>query len=218
MKKYLLFALCSLLFVPQAQAAIPYRAEQVSPPPPSDEGEAKNDPEALARLRRYYVGGMYNMSFWQDGSDGKMSVAGKNDSSFEAMVGVRVYDTFRLEANYYRTSAQWDAFSLSGNTVFLNALFDARIDSLYRLFRRQRLVPYVGFGAGASWNSVSGATIDHTLSPSVAALAGLGIELGDRCAIDFGYRYFYMFSPKFDVISNFAPVSHQLRAGVRFSF
>ena len=39
-------------------------------------------------------------------------------------------------------------------------------------------------------------------------MAGLGVELGEHFALDLGYRYMYMFSPEFDVISDFAPVAH----------
>ncbi len=199
-----------------ATAAIPYRAQQAKMP--AIQTPDGHDSEALARNRRFYVGGMYNFSIWQNGSDSDIHLEGKNTSSFEGVVGVRVFDTFRIEANYIRTRAKWDAFTLDGNTGFINAIMDARIDNLYRLFYRQRLVPYVGIGAGLSWNSVDDAHIDNKITPAAAAMAGLGIELGDRFTIDLGYRYMYMFSPKFDVISDFAPTAHQFRAGARINF
>lgn len=209
--------LCALSLIPTvAGAAIPYRAEQVKMPAP--ETPTGHDAEAFARQRRFYVGASYNFSMWGNGADDNVSINGKNTSSFEGVAGIRVYDIFRVEANYIRTSAKWNAFSLTGDTAMINALFDARIDNIYRLFRRQRLVPYVGVGAGVSWNSGDGVQIDNKITPVMAAMAGLGVELGDRFTLDFGYRYFYMFTPKFDAISDFAPTAHQLRAGVRVNF
>lgn len=209
--------LCALSLIPTvAGAAIPYRTEQVKMPAP--ETPTGHDAEAFARQRRFYIGASYNFSMWGNGADDNVSINGKNTSSFEGVAGIRVYDIFRVEANYIRTSAKWNAFSLTGDTAMINALFDARIDNIYRLFRRQRLVPYVGLGAGVSWNSGDGVQIDNKITPVMAAMAGLGVELGDRFTLDFGYRYFYMFTPKFDAISDFAPTAHQFRAGVRVNF
>jgi opacity protein-like surface antigen len=216
MKNKILVSLLCLLPC-AANAAIPYRVEQTKTPVDVEDG-ALNDPEAFARIRRFYIGAGCNFSMWQGGADDAVKVSGKNKSSIEASLGVRLYDTFRLEANYYKLAADWNAFRLTGDTVFVNAVFDARIDSLYRLFRRQMLVPYVGFGAGLSWNSVEDTTIDNKISPTAAALAGLGIEIGDRLAFDFGYRYVYLFSPGFEAIEDFAPTAHQFRAGVRVNF
>lgn len=199
-----------------ANAAIPYRVEQTTTPVVEYDGY--NDSESLARARRFYVGAAYNFSMWQSGSDDFVSVDGKNTSSFEVMIGVRAFDTFRVEANYIHTDAKWNAFSLTGETAMLNAIFDARIDSLYRVFREQILVPYVGIGAGISFNSTDDVEIDRKMSPVMAVMAGMGIEFNDHFALDIGYRYFYMFDPKFDVISDFPVISHQLRAGVRISF
>lgn len=202
-----------------ANAAIPYQTEQVKTTITAEEQYyGLNDSEALARNRRFYVGGMYNFSFWQGGADDHLSVDGKNTSSFEAMVGVRVFDTFRIEGNYVRTNAKWDAFSMTGNTAFINAIFDGRIDSHYRLFQEQLLVPYVGVGAGLSWNSADGAEIDKKMTPAVAAMVGMGVEFNDRFTLDLGYRYICIFSPDFNVISDLPAVSHQLRAGVRINF
>ena len=216
MKAKILFGLiCALPMA--ANAAIPYRAELVKMPAP--ETPSGHDAEAFARLRRFYVGGAYDFSMWQNGTDDYGAhVAGKNTSSFEAMAGVRVFDIFRIEANYIRTNAKYNAFKLTGDTAMINAIFDARIDNIYRLFRKQRLVPYVGLGGGISWNSVDNAHIDNKITPVAAAMAGLGVELGYRFTLDFGYRYMYMFTPKFDVISDFAPTAHQFRAGARINF
>lgn len=214
MKSKILFSImCMMPMV--ANAAIPYRTEQVNMPVDTT---PVNDDQALARLRRFYVGGAYDFSMWNNGADDTVSISGKNTSSFEAVVGMRVTDIFRLDANYIRTSAKWDAFDMTGDTAMINAYFDARIDSMYRLFYRQRMVPYVGVGAGVSWNSADGAKIENKISPVISAMAGLGVELGEHFALDLGYRYMYMFSPEFDVISDFAPVAHQFRLGARVHF
>ena len=219
-----------LMFPMVANAAIPYRVEQTTTPI-DIEYDGYNDSEALARTRRFYIGAAYNLSFWQNGQDADTfsKMVGKDTSSFEVMVGVRAYDTFRVELNYIHSDARWDneigsgpvissPIKLTGETAMLNAIFDARIDSIYRTFREQILVPYVGFGAGISFNSAEGTDIDNKITPVLAAMAGMGIEFNDRFALDIGYRYFCIFSPQFDVIDKFAAVSHQLRAGVRISF
>ena len=213
--KLLIGALC--LIATSANAAIPYRVRQVVTPPA--EIPYGNDDEAFARDKRFYVGGMYDFSMWQSYTDkNDIRVGGKNTSSFDIVSWVRIYDTFRLEANYTRTNAKLGDISLKGNTAFINALWDARIDSMYRLFRSQHLVPYVGVGAGLSGNKVENAKIDDKISPAVAVMAGLGIELGEYFTIDAGYRYMYMFTPKFDVIADLAPTAHQFRVGARVNF
>lgn len=214
--KYLLAtAICLMPCI--ANAAIPYRAQQNRMPAPT--APDGHDAEALARQHRFYVGAMYDLSMWQSYTDDNdVHVKGKNTSSFEAVAGIRIYDTFRLEANYIRTCAKWDELSLDGNTGFINAIIDARIDNLYRLFYNQRLVPYVGAGAGLSWNTVNDAHIDNKITPALAAMAGLGIELGEYFTIDVGYRYMYMFTPKFDVVRDLAPTTHQFRVGARVNF
>ncbi len=199
-----------------ANAAIPYRVEQIEmPATASITGE---DSQALARVQRFYIGGAYDFSMWNDGTANTVLVSGKNTSSFEVMAGVRAFDIFRVEANYIRNESKWDSFELTGDTAMLNAIFDARINNLYRLFYKQRLVPYVGIGAGASWNSATGTSIENKISPVLAAMAGFSIEMGNHFALDFGYRYLYMFSPKFSVIENFAPAAHQFRVGARVHF
>ncbi len=207
-----LFALTPMV----ANAAIPYRVEMVEMPVIIP--ESGNDSESFAREHRFYVGGAYNFSMWADENDGNIAINGKNTSSFEAVAGVRIYDTFRLEANYVRNNAEWDAFKITSDIAFVNAVFDARIDSMYRLFRSQIIVPYVGFGAGLSWNSTDDVTLDKKISPVAAALAGIAFELGEHFALDFGYRYMYMFEPGIDVISGFSPIAHQFRAGARINF
>ena len=213
--KLLIGALC--LIATSANASIPYRVRQVVTPPA--EIPDGNDDEAFARVHRFYVGGMYDFSMWQSYTDkNDVRVGGKNTSSFDIVAGLRIYDTFRLEANYTRANAKLGDISLTGNTLFMNAIFDARIDSMYRLFRSQHLVPYVGLGAGLSGNKVKHAKIDDKISPVVAVMAGLGIELGEYFTIDAGYRYMYMFSPKFDVVDGLNPTAHQFRVGARVNF
>ena len=215
MKK--LFFMTVLTVMPMmANAAIPYRVEQVNTP--VVESESGYDAQAFARVRRFYVGGAYNFSMWANGADDVVHIDGKNTSSFEVVAGVRPFDIFRIEANYIRTSAKLNAFDLTGDTAMLNFILDARIDNIYRLFYSQRLVPYVGIGGGVSWNSVDGTSVQDKISPVVSAMAGLGIELGDRFTLDFGYRYMYMFSPKFEYIADFAPTAHQFRIGARVNF
>ena len=213
--KLLIGALC--LIATTANASIPYRVRQVRTP--QSELPTGHDPEAFSREHRFYVGGMYNYSMWQSYRDETdLLKEGKDTSSFDVVAGLRIYDIFRLEANYTRTNAKWNDLSLTGNTVFLNAFFDARIDSMYRLFRSQRLVPYVGLGAGLSGNEADGAKIDDKISPAMAVMAGLGIEMGEYFTVDAGYRYMYMFSPKFDVIEGLNPTAHQFRIGARINF
>ena len=201
-----------------ANAAIPYRVEQIKTP--VVDTPSGIDSEAYARTRRFYVGGAYNFAMWQNFTDDNdISINGKNSSSFEGIAGLRIYDTFRMELNYLRTNAEWNDLSLTGDTFFVNAIFDARIGNIYRIFRSQMIVPYVGVGAGLSWNSADdGATLDKKISPVTAALAGISVEFSSIFALDFGYRYFYMFEPGTDVIEKLNPSSHQFRVGARVSF
>lgn len=213
--KIIIGALC-LIVANSADAAIPYRVEQVVVVPQEVDG---NDREAFSREHRFYVGGMYDFSMWQSYTDkSNVHVDGKNTSSYDIVAGLRVYDTFRVEANYAHTVAEFDDIKLNGDTLFLNAIIDARIDSLYRLFRSQYLVPYVGAGVGLSGNTVENAVINDKLSGALGVLAGLGIEFGEYFTIDAGYRYMYMFSPKFEGIQDFAPTAHQVRVGARVNF
>lgn len=214
--KFILPILCAFPMV--ANAAIPYRVEQIKTPVVDTPSGIDN--EAYARTRRFYVGGGYNFAMWQNFTDDNdISINGKNSSSFEGIAGLRIYDTFRMELNYLRTNAEWNDLSLTGDTFFVNAIFDARIDNIYRIFRSQMIVPYVGVGAGLSWNSADdGATLDKKISPVAATLAGISVEFSSIFALDFGYRYFYMFEPGTDVIEKLNPSSHQFRVGARVSF
>lgn len=214
--KFILPILCTLPMM--ANAAIPYRVEQLKMPPANTPSGIDN--EAYARTRRFYLGGMYNFAMWQDYTDNtNTSISGKTSDSFEAFAGLRIYDTFRMELNYIRTNAEWNALKLTGDTFMLNAIIDARLDSIYRIFRSQMIVPYIGVGAGLSWNSSDDdVTLDNKISPAAAALAGFGIEFSSIFALDFGYRYFYMFNPDVNTIKNLNPAAHQFRVGARISF
>ena len=204
------FLLAMLAVMPvTANADIPYRVEQTVMP----------QSDQIQELGRFYVGGAYNLSGWNGYvDDDGVALRGRTTSSFDVVAGGRVTDIFRIEANYARTVANWDAFDLVADTAMVNFILDARIDALYQLFYNQRIVPYVGLGGGAAWNTVDGTSVKHDISPVVAALAGVGFELGPWFTLDIGYRYMYMFTPQFDYVADFAPIAHQLRAGVRLNF
>lgn len=206
-----------LLTLPlMANAEILYRVEQIKMPTPDT--AYNNDNTSLTRNRHFYIGGGYNFSIWSDYTDkNNIDINGKNTSSFDIVAGMRVYDTFRIEANYANNRAKWNDLSMDGHTVFINAIFDARIDSIYRIFHTQMLVPYVGFGAGISWNS-SEYEIKNKTTPALGVLAGIGVEFNDIFALDFGYRYTYLFDPEFKTISDLNPTAHQFRAGARIHF
>ncbi|MBD5389323.1 porin family protein [bacterium] len=210
--------ICTLCFMPiLANAAVPYRVQTRGP----IAGNTDNDTEQFARAHRFYVGASYNLSAWQDAGTPSAyipSVGGKNTSSFDISAGMRIYDTFRLEANYTRADAQWRGFSMTGDVAMINAVVDARMDALYRLFQTQRIVPYVGVGAGVSFNSAEHIQIDNKTTPAAAALAGIGFELGEWFTVDLGYRYLYIFEPKFNGLDDLAPTAHQFRAGIRVNF
>ena len=207
-----LLALCPMM----GHAAVIYRVEQVTMPDDPATATRRND--MFARDHRFYIGAMYDFSMWNDDTSDIMHVTGKDTSGFDVMAGIRMNDIIRLEANYIHTDAKWDAFSLRGDGAMVNILVDARINGLYRLMRSQRLVPYVGAGAGMSWNTAHDTETKHTATPMAAAMVGLGIELGENFTLDFGYKYLYMFKPKFEFMPDMAPTAHQLRAGVRINF
>lgn len=207
MKKFLICILCVLPM--HAGATVLYRVQTNGAPTDS---VAKND--TFASRHRIYVGGMYDLSFWQNES----GINGKSTSGFDVVAGFRLYDTFRVEADYMNTRAKWDEFALKTNTVFVNALVDARIDSLYRFFYKQKLVPYVGAGVGMTWIDGDDVTVKNDTTAALAALAGMAFELGEHFTIDLGYRYVYMFKPNVDVCTDLRPRAHQLRAGIRINF
>ncbi len=209
MRKLLILLFC--LAPVMANADMTYRVQKTW------EGDDANR-EAFASKHRFYAGGMYNLSLWQNHTSENMTADGKSASGFDVLLGVRLFDTFRIEADYFNTRAKWDVFSINTNTAFLNAIVDARIDSLYRMFYKQKLVPYVGAGVGATW--VSGADVDvksETVA-SFAVMAGLGVELGERFTLDLGYRYVYMLKPGVGVMRDLAPNANQFRVGARVNF
>lgn len=217
--KFLVLSLCMMAPM-AANADIKYRVENIARPVNPNSQNVYT--ASFAAQHRFYAGAMYDLSLWDAWRDENGVLAGgKSSSSFEAVLGVRPYDIFRVELNYAHTDARWSDFSLIGETAMVNALVDARVGSLYRLFYHQRIVPYVGVGAGVSWNRVgddADISIEHKFSPTVAALAGVGFELGEWFTVDLGYKYFYMFTPEFSNISGLNPTAHQFRAGVRFNF
>ncbi len=217
MKKQLLFALFCLMPM-MAKADVIYRVEQIQMPDPSS-GIISNN-RALASIRPYYIGGSYNFTMWQDyTTDTNISMNGKNTSSFDVVVGLRLYDTFRLEANYINTDAKWDNISFESQMAMMNLIWDARIDTIYRLFHSQMLIPYVGFGAGASWNKAdNGVEIKNHTSPVLSAMAGISVDFNTIFALDFGYKYIYMFDVESNTIPEFIPSAHQIRVGARIHF
>lgn len=218
MKTKILFATLCLLMPVMANAEIIYHVEQVEMP--RIKSNTGIDNHALSDMRHYYVGASYNYTMWQDyTNDINISLNGKNTSSFDIVAGLRLYDTFRLEANYINTTAKWNTFSFDSNMAMLNMIWDARIDSIYRIFNTQMLVPYVGFGAGAAWNNANNNNeMEHKISPVVSVMAGIGVEFNDIFALDFGYKYVYMFDGDNNIVSDFTPTAHQFRAGARIHF
>ena len=208
MKKFLICLLCVLPM--HAGATVLYRVQQDGSPTDSIVNN-----NTFASRHRLYVGGMYDLSMWQMDN----GISGKTTSGFDVVAGFRVCDTFRIEADYMNTRAKWRDFGLKTNTAFINALIDARIDNLYRLVYRQKLVPYVGAGVGMTWiDGDDNMIIKNDTVASLAALAGFGIELGEYFTLDLGYRYVYMFKPNIDVLPDLRPRAHQFRAGVRINF
>lgn len=207
MKKLLI---CLLCLIPMfANADVVYQDQQSALPKNMD---------TFAPKHRFYIGAMYDFSIWHDYVGDADIVHGKNTSGLEAIAGFRAYDIFRIETNYMNTRAKWDEFAIKTDTLFLNAIIDARIDSLYRPIYKQKLVPYVGIGTGLTWYHSDDVKIKNDTNISVAAMAGLGIELGENFAIDLGYRYVYMFKPGIEQMSGLDPSAHQLRIGARVNF
>lgn len=217
---------CALFLVPfsliasQAAAApnVEYRAQQTA------DAAAEQKGQRFAVEKRFYVAGNYVLSSWNDAVENPVRLKGENSGSFDAAVGMRPADNFRLELNYYRMNAEYDQLTVDGNALFLNAIYDARFHPKYSWLKRQFFVPYVGAGAGLSWNSTdtAGVKLGRGMSPALAALAGIALEFNSTFGIDFGYRYIYMLSPKPDIggttLDKASFGAHQFRAGVRVSF
>ena len=212
MKKILV---CLFCLVPiAANAEITYRVQKTWTGDGTDAAR-----EAYASKHRFYFGGVYNFSIWQDyTTDDNITADGRDTSGFDVMLGIRWLDTFRIEADYFTAKAKWNDFSIDTNTLFLNAIVDARIDSLYRMFYKQKLVPYVGAGVGATWTNGKDVSVDNDTVASFAVMAGLGIEFGERFALDIGYRYMYMLKPGIEGFRDLAPNANQIRIGARVNF
>ncbi len=208
--KILITALCCLPMM--ANAAIPYRAQHVSS---SADSDSLSGPE-----HRFYIGGAYDFSMWQNYTDDNgISISGKNTSGFDAFLGLRISDVWRIEANYIHTDARWNQFSIQSDSAMINAIIDARIDGIYNILYNQMIVPYVGIGVGATWmDTDTGVSLEHKIVPTFAAMAGIGIEFNPIFALDFGYRYIYMNNPDINGLNDFNPSGHQFRAGARISF
>ena len=212
MKKLLI---CLFCFVPMmANAEITYRVQKTW----TERGEnAARD--TYASKHRFYAGAMYNFSIWQDyTTDDNITANGHDTSGFDVMLGIRWFDTFRIEADYFTAKAKWNGFAINTNTAFLNLLVDARIDSLYRMFYKQKLIPYIGAGVGATWTDGKDIVVDNDTVASFAVMAGLGIELNDWFTLDIGYRYMYMLKPGIDGFRDLAPNANQIRVGARVNF
>ena len=165
------------------------------------------------------IKGVSNINSIKYTDDNDVEISGKHSQSYEILTGLRVSDTFRLELDYTHTKAIWNQMSFDGETFLLNAIIDARIDSIYRILRNQMIMPYVGIGAGASWNTGKNTTnIDIKVSPVVAAMAGISIEFNPHFALDFGYRYLYMFNQKNNIVDDLNATAHQFRVGARVGF
>ena len=204
--------ICLFCFMPMmASASITYRVQKTW------EGEDTTR-EAYASKHRFYAGGMYNFSMWQNYTSEDLTADGKDTSGFDVLLGVRLFDTFRIEADYLTTRAKWNIFSVNTNSAFLNAIVDARIDSLYRMFYKQKIIPYIGAGIGATWTSGVDVNVESDTVASFTVLAGLGIEFGERFTLDVGYRYLYMLKPGIEGIHDLAPNANQLRIGARINF
>ena len=212
MKKLLVCIFC--LMPMMANAEITYRVQKTW----EERGEnAARD--TFASRHRFYAGAMYNFSIWQDyTTDDNITADGRDTSGFDVMLGIRWFDTFRIEADYFTAKAKWDGFSIKTNTAFLNLIVDARIDSLYRMFYKQKLIPYMGAGVGATWTSGESVAVDNDTVPSFTVMAGLGIEFGERFTLDIGYRYMYMLKPGIEGFRDLAPNANQIRVGARVNF
>ncbi len=172
----------------------------------------------LSREKPFYIKGDYVYSMWSDGSENGAVFKGDSTTSFGIALGARVMDTFRMEANYYNLAAKWDGFKIDGSALFINAILDGRIDGMYRGYTHQFLVPYVGFGLGMTWLNSDDVIISNEAAPAFAGLAGVAVEFNDSFAIDFGYQYIYITSPKIVGATDYTPTAHQFRVGARVFF
>ena len=211
MKKFLAPALAMTILSGTANA-IDFRAQTVGVRP-------VRETYSYAADKRFYVAGFYNGVLTNDAND----INGKFSNSFDIAAGVRATDNFRIELNYHTLDLKYDAFELEGNTFFINAIIDGRMNQRYSLLRRQVVVPYIGLGAGFSGNRISGtdAELGREFSPVIAALAGIAFEINKTFSIEFGYRYLHVISPQITIAGDdidMSPSAHQFRTGVKLSF
>ena len=140
--------------------AITYVAAQA----PNIYGNSDKSNTKLAREKSFYIGGGYTYSQWSGANENGNLIEGKNTSSFDVTLGARIVDTFRLEADYHNLSAKWNTGEITGGAGFINAIFDARVDGMYRGYSKQLFVPYVGLGVGMAFLSSTDMTMQYDLS------------------------------------------------------
>ena len=202
--------------------AADFRVKDTSGITYNDDGTPRDKRITFADDHRFYVAANFVESFWRNQTLEPYHFKGNNTSSFDAAIGIRASDIFRFEVNYYRMNAGYGQFSLTGNAFMLNAIADARISNKYSFLFSQFLVPYVGIGAGASWNTITVPATMRDVTPVAAAMAGIAFEFNKTFSIDVGYRYFYQFAPDLKLpgwtFDHFAPAAHQLRVGAKINF
>ena len=109
MKAKLLFTIICITPM-TANAAIPYRVEQINMP-------TVHENETYASEHRFYIGGMYNLSLWQNYTDDtNLAINGKSTQNFEVLAGIRIFDTFRMELNYVHQTAKWNQLEFGRGT------------------------------------------------------------------------------------------------------
>lgn len=211
MKKLLICLLC--MIPAYASAEVLYSVQGKI-----EDNVEQYDDDAYATRHRFYIGGAYNFSLWQNYIEDAVMANGKESFGFDAVFGIRATDILRIEGNYMYTRAKWQEFSMHTNTAFVNAIIDARVDAPYRFFYEQHVVPYVGAGGGLTWADGIDIKVNKKIVPVANVMAGIGIEFDDFLTVDLGYRYIYMFGPGVDTLPDFTPRAHQFRAGLRMNF
>ncbi|MCL1902575.1 MAG: porin family protein [Alphaproteobacteria bacterium] len=239
--KKIIFILPFILCATAANARVDYRVQAPKSYNNFDEETGREKPKTFASENRFYIKADFVTAWWQNanlsipGTGTGTILRGDTDTSFDVGIGVRWVDWFRTEFEYYRFGANYgigggsvDKISIKGDAFMLNAIIDARVNHRFAFLRSQFLVPFVGVGGGVTHNSLSDSTIaaGHTLgkkyTPAVAAIAGVALEFNETFSIDFGYRYFYAFSPKIDEDifgdRGIVPNGHQFRVGAKINF
>ena len=224
-----LFSILCSLFSFSASAEIIYATEKGRTAQRTAAGQTTNE-TSFADERPFYLGAAYNYTMWEKFTDRPLLLDAHQNSSLDIMAGLRPLDWLRTEINYYhvRFDLAGRRLWVDGNAFFVNVIVDARMNHLYRFLSRQWFVPYVGVGAGVSWNNLHcdvpslQAKMERHVPFTWTAMAGVAIEFNDSFALDLGYRYMHMASPKMYIwgyeLDDLTPVSHQFRAGFRVSF